>query len=292
MSTLHQQIWTDQLMKPFYSEASFLKYVRDFSAYVNYNTINIADAGFDPKVIVNNTTYPVAISERQDNSLSFPLDIFSTENTLVGFQIEVETAYNKLESVIFGHRQALQNSVSMKSAHAFAPKSDTEYTPVIQTTGEDNSEGQKRITINDILKLKRRFDLLDVPSDKRFLVLDPRHLEDLILFDLKAFKDVTDISNGTPKRFAGFNILEYTKNPVYNANTLKKKAFGQVAEPTDTFSSFAFSSDEVMKADGEIKMFARTDDPELRGTVVGFDKRFIALPIRDKAIGAIVSTKI
>ena len=292
MSTLHQQIWTDQLMKPFYSEASFLKYVRDFSAYANYNTINIADAGFDPKVIVNNTTYPVAISERQDNPLSFPLDILSTENTIVGFQIEVETAYNKLESVIFGHRQALQNSVSMKAAHAFAPKSNTEFTPVIQTTGEDNSEGQKRITINDILKLKRSFDLLDVPSDKRFLVLDPRHLEDLILFDLKSFKDVTDISNGTPKRFAGFNILEYTKNPIYNANTLEKKAFGQVAEPTDAFCSFTFNSDKIIKADGDVKMFARTDDPELRGTVVGFDKRFIALPIRDKAIGAIVSTKI
>ena len=59
-----------------------------------------------------------------------------------------------------------------------------------------------------------------------------------------------------------------------------------------TFCSFAFSSDEVMKADGTVKMYETKDDPRLRATVVGFDKRFVALPIRNKAIGSIVATKI
>ena len=47
-----------------------------------------------------------------------------------------------------------------------------------------------------------------------------------------------------------------------------------------------------MKADGTVQMYERFNDPELRGTVVGFDKRFIALPIRNKGIGAIVATKV
>ena len=38
-------------------------------------------------------------------------------------------------------------------------------------------------------------------------------------------------------------------------------------------------------------MYARENDPEERGTIVGFDKRFIALPIRNKGIGAIVGVK-
>jgi hypothetical protein len=46
-----------------------------------------------------------------------------------------------------------------------------------------------------------------------------------------------------------------------------------------------------MKADGEIYMYIRENDPEQRGTIVGFDKRFIAVPIRNKGIGAIVSAK-
>ena len=125
--------------------------------------------------------------------------------------------------------------------------------------------------------------------DKRYLVLNPSHLSDLILFDVKAFKDIVDIKDGVPQRFAGFNMLQTSITPKYNSTNNKKVAFGSVASSTDTFCSFAFYSDEVMKADGEVYMYIRMDDPELRGTIVGFDKRFIAVPIRNKGIGAIVS---
>jgi hypothetical protein len=292
MSTLNKQVWTDQIMKNYYPEASFLSYVRDFSALAENDIINMADCGFDPDVLVNNTTYPIAITERDDTPLSFELDLFETENTLVRHPEAVEYSFDKMESVIYGHRMKLRASSSTKAAHAYAPESNSDNTPVIPTTGEDNGDGKKRIRVEDILLLKRKFDLLDVPQDKRFLVLDPHHTEDLILHDLKSFKDITEIVNGKPKRFAGFNILEYTKNPKYNVTNLVKQPFGQIDNTNTTFSSFAFSSDEVMKADGTVKMYERSNDPELRGTVVGFDKRFIGLPIRNKAIGSIVSVNI
>lgn len=292
MNTLNKEIWIDQITKNFYPEASFLNFARDFSQLADYNVINMADCGFDPDVLVNNTTYPIAIKEREDKPLSFELDLFETENTLVRNPQAVELAYDKMESVIYGHRMSLRNKTAQKAAHAYAPNENTTNTPVIVTTGTDNGSGNKRLTVEDVLKLKRSFDLQDVPADKRFLVLDPRHTEDLILTDLKAFKDITDFVNGKPKRFLGFNILEYTKNPSYNVTTLKKQQYGTVADANTTFCSFAFSSDEVMKADGTLEMYERVNDPELRGTVVGFDKRFIALPIRNKAIGAIISSRV
>ena len=292
MSTLNKQIWINQLSKGFYPTVSFLNYARNFSQFAEYDIINMADAGFDPKVLINNTTYPIVIKEREDKPLSFELNLFETENTLVRYPDAVELSYDKMESVIYSHRMALQTETAMKAAHAFAPQEDTEFTPVIATTGDDNGDGFKRVKLEDILKLKRRFDKLDVPQDKRFLVLDPNHTEDLILTDLKAFKDITDFVNGVPKRFAGFNVLEYTKNPTYDSVTMEKNGFGALDTGNNTFCSFAFSSDEVMRADGTVKMYDRVNDPELRGTVIGFDKRFIALPIRNKALGAIVATKI
>lgn len=292
MSTLNKQVWTDQITKNFYPEATFLSFAKDFSQLADNDIINMADCGFDPKVLVNNTTYPIDIKEREDMPLSFQLDLFETENTLVRNPEAVELSYDKMESVIYGHRMALLNKTSQKAAHAFAPNENTDNTPVIKTTGTDNGDGYKRVTIEDILKLKRKFDLLDVPADKRFLVLDPHHTEDLILSDVKAFKDLTDFVNGKPKRLLGFNILEYTKNPKYNIITLKKLEFGEISNDNSVFCSFAFSSDEVMKADGTVQMYERLNDPELRGTVVGFDKRFIALPIRNKAIGSIIADKV
>ena len=289
MSTLNKQIWTDQIMKGFYPQPSFLNYARNFSELADNDVINMADAGFDPDVLINNTTYPIVIKQRTDTPLSFELDLFETENTLVRNPEAVELAYDKMESVLYGHRMSLQNKTALKAAHAFAPNQDSQFTPIVKTTGDDNGEGFKRVKVEDILKLKRKFDLMDIPVDKRFLVLDPRHTEDLILFDLKAFKDITDFVNGVPKRFAGFNVLEFTKNPVYDNTTGIKKPFSAIATANDVFSSFAFSGDEVMKADGTMNMYERLNDPELRGTIVGFDKRFIALPIRNKGIGAIVS---
>lgn len=287
MAKLQKEIWIKHIQEKFYPETSFLQFAMDFSKYVENDKIHLAEAGLDPNVLMNNTTYPIAVSERTDKPLEFELDLFETENTLVRTPDSVELAYDKLDSVISGHRSALRVKTHEKAAHAFAPNEDSENTPVISTTGEE-TDGRKRLRVEDILMLKRRYDLLDVPTDKRYLVLDPRHTEDLILFDLKTFKDITDFKNGLPKRFAGFNMLEFTRNPKYNSS-MEKIAFGSETE-ADLFSSFAFYGDEVMKADGKMKMYQSVDEPKERATIVGFDKRFIALPIRETALDAIVST--
>ena len=80
--------------------------------------------------------------------------------------------------------------------------------------------------------------------------------------------------------------------PKYNivSNKLAKIAFN--ANTAGNFASVAFYKKEVMKADGNIFMYSRENDPEERGTIVGFDKRFVALPIRGKGVGAIVSKSV
>lgn len=285
MATLEKEIWVNQLMENFYPDSSFLKYARDFSALVDYNAINMAEAGADPKVLVNNTTYPIKITQRVDTPLRIELDKFETENTLVRRPEAIEYSYDQLESVLMGHRNTLRAKTAMKAAHAYAPQEDSTYTPVIQTTGTAVN-GRKRLQIDDILLLKERYDKAMIPLEDRYLVLNPSHVTDLILFDAKNLGNLTDLQNGKPKRFAGFNILQTASTPKYNSS-LQKIAFD--GEEEGNFCSFSFHSDEVMKADGDVFMYARENDPAERGTIVGFDKRFIALPIRNKGVGAIVS---
>lgn len=286
---LAKEVWVKQLTKKFYPDSSFLNYVKDFSSLVDNNAINMADTGLDPKVLVNNTTYPIKVVQRVDKPIRIELDLFETENTLVRRPEVIEYSYDQLESVLMGHRNTLRARTAEKAAHAYAPQKDSEFTPVMCTSGE--KLGQRyRLSVEDILILKERFDDVNIPLEDRFLVLNPKHLSDLILFDVKAFKDLTDIVNGQPKRFAGFNILQTSVTPKYNATTLEKVTFGESKAETDTFCSFAFQKEEVMKADGNVFMYSKENDPEERGTIVGFDKRFIALPIRNKALGAIIST--
>lgn len=288
MADLREEVWVGQLLKRFYPDSSFLKYVKDFSALVDNHAINFADTGLDPKVLINNTAYPINVVKREDTPIRVELDVFETENTLVRHPEVIEYAYDQLESVLMGHRNTLRATTGTKAAHAYAPDEDTADTPVIQTSG-DVAGTRKRLTIEDVLFLKERFDNQDIPLEERYLVLHPSHVTDLILLDTKSFKDIGDIVNGEPKRLAGFNILQFSKTAYYD-NTGKKKSFGSIPDVTDGFCSFAFQSGEVMKADGNVKMFKHVDDPLTRSTIVGFEKRFIALPLRNKGIGAIVST--
>ncbi|MGJ1422836.1 hypothetical protein ACR79B_02525 [Sphingobacterium spiritivorum] len=291
MSTLNKQVWIAQIMEKYYPEASFLTHAKDFSQFVDNDIINLAEAGVDPDVLVNNTAYPINVVERTDSPLGIELDLFETENTLIRRPHTIELAYDKLESVVMGHRNSLRAKTSTKAAHAFAPQSNTVNTPILETTGDNDGEGNKRLIPENILKLKRKYDDLDYPLDKRFLILDPRHVEDLLIYDLKLFKDIVDLTNGQPKRFAGFNILQFTKNPLYTSAN-EKKPWGAAAVPTDKFSSFSFYGDEVMRAVGSMHMYATENDAKERGTIVGFDMRFIGVPIRNKGIGSILSGKI
>ena len=109
---------------------------------------------------------------------------------------------------------------------------------------------------------------------------------------MNLFKSLTDTRNGRPFTFAGFDCYQFPYMPTYadDSGTLTKVEFGK--DDTEQFASVAFCGSEVMRADGEIYMYSRVDDPEERATIVGFDKRFIALPIRNKGVGAIVSASV
>ena len=287
---LEKETWVNQIKENFYPDSSFLMYGQDFSALVENDAINMAEAGVDPNVLINNTTYPITVVQRADTPIRIELDKFETENTLVRRPDVIQYSYDQLESVIMGHRNQLRAKTAEKAAHAYAPAQDNAYTPVISTTGA-SSGTRKTITFDDILNLKERFDNMEIPLEQRFLVLHPSHVTDLIRLDTKGFKDITDVVNGQPKRFAGFGILQFSRMPVYDLNTMEKLEWGIAGGADSGFCSFAFQANEVMKADGEVYMYERVDDPEHRATVVGFDKRFIAVPIRNKGIGAIVSAK-
>lgn len=290
MAKIQKEIWIDQLMENFYPDSSFLKYVRDFSQLSENDAINLAEAGVDPVVMINNNTYPIKIVQRVDTPLRIELDKFETENTLVRRPEVIEYSYDQLESVLMGHRNTLRARTAEKAAHAFSPQKDTPSTPVIETSG-DVRNGRKSLSFEDVFNLKERFDNAGIPFEKRYLVLHPSHITDLLRLDVKTFKDITDIVNGEPKRFAGFSILQFSKPAYYDSTTMEKINFGSTPGANSVFSSFAFYGEEVMKADGEVYMYIREDDPEQRGTIVGFDKRFIALPIRNIGIGSIVSAK-
>ena len=104
-STLQKELWVNQLLENFYPNSSFLEYAKDFSPLVEYNAINMAEAGLDPEVLINNTTYPIKVTQRVDTPVKIELDLFETENTLVRRPEAIEYSYDQLESVLMISRR-------------------------------------------------------------------------------------------------------------------------------------------------------------------------------------------
>lgn len=281
---LAKEIWLSDIMEAFYPDSSFLNEARGMDQFVDNDKINLAEAGIEPSVLINNTTYPVPFAERSDTPLDITLDYFDTEGTVIRNAELAELAYDKRGSIVAQHKNALLKKFAMRAIHAYAPASDAALTPVIAASG--NAWGSfKSLSFADLLDMASRFDMLDVEGT-RVLVLHPVHYRQLVKEDLALMKDI--INGG--KDLFGFKPYRYSKTPTFNKSTGAKAAFGAAAAPsTDTISSVVFVGNEVMKARGTFDMFERLNDPEQKGDIINFQMRGIALPLRNKYIGAFYS---
>lgn len=284
---LNKEIWLPDLMEGFYGDDMWLSETRDMSAFVDNNTINLAEAGVNPDVLINNTSYPISVAQRSDAPLALPLDTYDTENTVIRSIETAELSYDKRASIIYGHKQSLRMTFMEYAAYRIAPSANTTYTPLLTATGADNGAGNKSLTWKDVRNLQKAFDNAEIPYEGRILILSQQHLTDLELEDLDRFNKVMD--KGV---VCGFKLYRQADKrlPRYNKTNGTKVAWKSAAAPsTDVYASFAFHKDEVMRAQGTQDMFLKEKDPEERGDVLGFQMRGLSMPIRGKGIAAIYS---
>lgn len=292
------EIWTGEMIKAFRTAPENLGWydrIRSYDQYVENDVIHFTEIGGDPKVLVNNTTYPLDITALEDADKPVSLDKFDTEATPVTDDELHAVSYDKMASVQERHREALKEKVREKAIHAIAPgKAEAGKTIVLRTTGEkDATTLRKRMVPADLIALKAAFDKMGTPAKDRILVLCSDHANDLLLTDQK-FREQYNINQteGKIARLYGFDIYEYNGTPFYTSAG-NKKAFGTTAAATDRQASVAFYCPGMMKANGSVKMYysEAEKDPLYHRNLVNFRKWGICLPLKaDKTRAAIVST--
>ena len=293
MPGVHKEIWTGEVIRKFRKDTSFMNRIPDRSDLVENKVIHLTELGADPKVLINNSTYPIATVSDVDSDVAISLDKFDTENTSVSDDTLYAISTDKMGETTTKHTESIREATGDKAVHAFAPASNTALTPVITTSGEEVSENgvtRNRMVVGDVAHLKRRWDDANVPKQGRELILSPAHIQDLITTH-ESFRDqYMNIRTGQPLRLYGFMIDEYTALPYYAPSGIKK-AFGSLYNPgTDRIASVGFVNSEMFKAhDRNVKMYWQRSEnnPRLRQHEVGFRMYFVALPKANRAIGAI-----
>jgi hypothetical protein len=281
MAGVFKEIFAAIILSLFYPDGSWLNELTSMDHMVENNAINLSQCGADPEVVENNNTWPLTPAQRTDAGIRIPLATFDTRPTHITNVEEMETAYNKAESVSRQHANTLLKKASMSAAYNVAPASHTTNTPVMKTTGADRGDGTKALTYKDITELSLAFDNGDIPQEGRVLLLSPTHKADLKNENIKLYKQLM-----TDKEIDGFKIYTFTGNPKYDTSAGTKMPYGSA---TGAVSSVAFVKTECMRAMGTIEGEPEKRWADYRGWLLGFQMRFVALPFRAYGYGAIYS---
>ena len=280
---VYTEIWTGELVKKLRRglEATWLDGIPDASSIVNNDVIHLVDVGVDPDVLVNNTTYPIPLQALNDADIPIQLDKFQTKVTPVTDDELYALSYDKMQRVVESHGNAINDSKFAKAAHALCAQENTATTPVLTTTGErDATTGRLKLTVNDLLAMKRAMDNLKVPAQGRRLVLSSDHVNDL-LETSQTFREQYNINRneGTVGRLYGFDIYEFANNPLYTTAG-KKKAVGATASTGEFQCSFAFYVPRTFKATGTTKMYysEASSDPEYQRNKINYRHYFVCMP--------------
>ena len=283
------EVWTGELVKQLrgWMEATWLNGIADVSSLVNNETIHLVDVGADPTVLINNTTYPLTPQKLTDGDIAINLDKFETEATAVTDDELYALSYDKMSRVRESHSNSLRDTELLYAIHALAPQKNAKTAPVLATTGEVDGN-RKRITRQDIIALKDKFDKLKVPTAGRRLVLCTDHVNDLLLQEQKFADQYYNYQTGKIANLYGFEIFEFVNNPYYSTSG-EKQAVGK--SDVGSQASVAFYVPRVFKATGSTKMYysdAQTD-PLNKRNLISFTQRFICMPKKADAFGAIYS---
>lgn len=246
------------------------------------NIIHIPTSEFNPEVLINNKTYPIAIENYTDDEVIVKLDKYQTKATKVTDDQVMGASYNKIDAVTKAHTNAINARKYKKAIHALAPDDNTAKTPVLQIKGTE-------CTYEDLVALKDKCDELEWPEEGRRLVLCNKHWNAL-LKDRKNFGDqlINYRKGEVAPIIAGFEIKKYIASPHY-AGT-KKKVFGEAPASGDKPASVCFVVDNIRKKTGLTKQYfseAKSDTVN-QANLLNYRHYFIAVPVEKKFIAALI----
>ncbi|MEH0154674.1 phage capsid protein [Limibacter armeniacum] len=271
---LEVEIWERDLARNFYPDNTFMTKGKDMTAFVvNGKTVHSPQEGADPNVAVNRATVPATISQRTDADLTWDLSELTTDPTLLRDIEEIETSYDKRNSIISQHGKTLNKKAAGLILNNWAA---TAAGRVITTTGGEREAtapaatgNRKAVDNKDILKAKSILDLEDVDTEGRYALFSASMYNDLLAND--AFIDASRfgaavIPSGVIGRIHGFWVYMRSHAMIFDtAGSLK--ALGAAGAADDKESVLFWHEDCVKYAKGNVKIFHNAGEAAYYGDI-------------------------
>jgi hypothetical protein len=257
-------------------------------------TVYIPQAGNDPTIEVNTSVYPGVAVQRTDSDVNYNLDRYRTVPSHVAWEELQAISYDKIDSVIGMHGNALAEAVGDVILTKWAP---TVVGGVVTTTGADvdavgNQTGtRKGFSHKDLITAMIRMNAQNVPKNNRVAVIDDNMFgylyDELTASQMNAFQQFANNQTGMLGRLHGFDI--YTRSAVLNyaTGTYTPNAYAATQLATDNLASLCFQGDLVCRAVGETKLFTDRDNPLYYGDLFSAILRMGGRKRRSDAVGCL-----
>lgn len=306
-SILAKQAFATDIAQSLWAANEFLNHAKDDSAWVSNDKVNLPHAGTAPSVEKDRSTKGTA-AKRTDAASQYSLHELSSDPTWIQFSEEMIVNYNKRQSVLEEHKNALIDALADNMLHDWAAGGDSEGSGVpttVLTTGTARavsipqigstpaSGTRKAVTYADVLSVIKAMNKQNIQAGGRFAVISADMLADLMQIDEFKSSDYVDRKPipGAPITFNWLGITWYARSKanVFTKSTTTKtlKAVGADTAASDCDAGVFWHQDFVRKAKGGVKVFLNLGDAELYGDKLSALVRYGAIGARNDNKGIV-----
>lgn len=292
---LQQEVWIADIEENLFEGSEFILNSTNHDSFVVNSTVHVPQAGSAPAIDKNRTSLPATITQRTDTEVTYPVDSFTTDPILVQDFDELQTSYQKRQSVLADHVSVLNERMGTEVANIWALSANAKN---VRTSGASTGSlppgatgTRKRVVKEDIANLAKTLDKDLVPSTDRFLLMPTDLYYELFEIDAllrRDFMDRTALPQGVINTLFGFQIMIRPTVVIYdNVTDPVKKAVGAASAIDDNFGCIAWHRSAVAKALGGTKVFLQEDAPEYYGSIFSAEVALGARQMRSDAKGIV-----
>lgn len=292
---LQTEQWVADIVENFFPNNSFVNNSIDHSNYVNDRIVHVSNAGGAIGVEVNQNSFinQQALS-REDQDLSYQIDVLYAKPVYVTINEDVENSYDKRASVWGQMKADLQSFATERVLYSWAKDGVQK----IATTGKSvpshipsATGNRKAFSVADVQAIKRKFDAADVPSEDRYMILDAEMYNQL-MEELTDGAKMNFLAGANPEtgilgQYLGFSF--YMRSKVLKTSAAgAKKEWSANAAATDSAAGLAWQKSCVARAMGETEVFINERDAFYCGDVLRCTMRVGGTAVRSDDKGVVL----
>lgn len=291
------EVWKKYIIEKFRKDNAFMFKSKDDSGHVlGGAVVHIPQAGADPTIVKNRSSYPATAVQRTDTDITYVLDTYSTDPTHISWAEIQDISYAKLDSILGGQTRALGELVADDLLIKWSPAAaqfvlTTGGPTALTTAGVGGQTGTRKLFHQkDLIKAMVAMNVTNTPKAGRQALIDDNMFDgfydSLTDSQMNSFQQFADNKNGVVGRLHGFDIMTRSSVLAYAAgNTVK--ALGSALAATDNLASLCWHPDTVCRAQGAMKPFQNVDDALYYGDIYSAMLRMGGRKERTDALGVI-----